>query len=49
MVIEFNGENHFVKDIWEFIELLPKEIQNDVTDLVDDEIDKNVAPIWEML
>lgn len=38
MQIEINGEIHFVKDIWDFIEKLPVEIQEDVTLLVNEEI-----------
>ncbi|QEM43305.1 hypothetical protein CHOTACABRAS_251 [Bacillus phage Chotacabras] len=37
--VEYNGETHFVNDIWEFIELLPKETQEAVTDLVHEALD----------
>jgi len=37
--VELNGETHFVTDIWEFIELLPIETQEAVSDLVHEALD----------
>ncbi|PHE64430.1 hypothetical protein COF68_06225 [Bacillus toyonensis] len=35
-IIELNGEQHFVGDLMEFIELLPYDSQKPVKDLLDD-------------
>lgn len=37
--IEYNGETHFVTDIWEFIELLPPETREAVENLVHTALD----------
>ncbi|QVW28911.1 hypothetical protein [Bacillus phage SWEP1] len=37
--VEYNGETHFVTDIWEFIELLPPETREAVENLVHTALD----------
>ncbi|MEB9013950.1 hypothetical protein P4H82_27665 [Bacillus cereus] len=47
--VEFNGETHFVTDIWEFIELLPSETQEAVSDLVHEALDDYEVVVMESL